>query len=712
MSKKEYSIRDLEPFFNPKSIAVIGASGNPDKPGGRPIAALLEKGYRGRIYPVNPSHQTLNGMKCYPSILDVPDEIDLAIVSVVAEKVYNTLEDCASRGIKAAIIFSSGFAEVGNKGRAEQRRITELARKTGMRIVGPNCLGVVNATNGVMASFAFIVDLPPVDPRVLGFVTQSGAFGAVIFAASLYRGVGFNYFVSVGNEADLEFADFIEYMVHDPATKLIGGYLEGARNGDKLRRVSEMALEKGKPLLIMKVGRSPAGSRAATSHTGSLAGSDRIYDAFFKQTGIIRIDDYNELIAFSPLFQAGKLPKGRNTAIIATSGGAGVTITDLCESLGLSVIPLSGDTRSKMDRVFPSFASSRNPVDLTAAATTDPGIIPAAMRAVVEDPEVDIVIANINFYVPPDHPAIKEVIDICQNTDKFVLITPFVFPGAGMDPGTKAIEAAGVPVNPRTHDAVKAVANLVKYSENLHKRMQAAYRVLPPAKPKPDLGDLLMPGQTLSESKAKAVLERYGIPVTREALAASAQEAVRMAREIGYPVALKVDSADIPHKTEAGGLKLNLENDGEVRAAFDEIIKNVKAYKPDARINGVSVQEMLPPGTEVIVGVTRDPVFGPVIMFGLGGIFVEVLKDVSFRIAPVSPGDARDMIEEIKGHAVLRGVRGIPPADIDAIADVILKISSLVTDYRDSIEELDINPLIVYPRGVKAADAMLVVRSQ
>ncbi|MFZ5633974.1 MAG: acetate--CoA ligase family protein [Bacillota bacterium] len=710
MTRKQDPITALKPFFNPKSIAVIGASSNPIKPGGRPVNALLQKGYSGKIYPVNPAHETINGMKCYPSVQDVPGEVDLAIVSVVADRVYHTLEECVAKGVKAAIIFSSGFAEVGPAGLAEQKRITALARKSGMRIVGPNCLGIVNATNGVMASFAFIVDLPPVDPKVLGFVTQSGAFGAIIFAASLHRGVGFNYFISVGNEADLEFADFLHYMVHDPATKLAGGYLEGAKDGDKLRRVAEEALEKEKPLLIMKVGRSSAGSRAAASHTGSLAGSDRIYDAFFKQTGIIRIDDYTELIAFSPLFQAGKLPRGRNTAIIATSGGAGVTITDLCESLGLNVIPLREETRAKMDRVLPSFASSRNPVDLTAAVMTNPEIISAALRAVSEDPDVDIIIANINFHVLPDHPVIQEAIDICINTDKFVLISPFVFPGMGMDPGVTAIKDAGVPVNSHTGDAIKAVANLVKYSETLKKKKQDIYRVLPPGAQKPDLSSLLKPGGTLSESSAKAVLEKYGIPITREALASSAGEAVEKAREIGYPVVLKVDSPDIPHKTEAGGLKLNLKNDGEVRAAFDDIVKNVRAYKPGARINGVSVQEMLPAGTEVIVGVSRDPVFGPVIMFGLGGIFVEVLKDVSFRIAPVSPGDARDMIEEIKGCGVLKGVRGKPPADIDAIVDVILKISALVTDYRESIEELDINPLVVYPKGVKAADAMLVVR--
>lgn len=709
MNRNPNPITSLEPFFSPKSIAVIGASTNPMKPGGRPISFLL-KGYSGKIYPVNPSHETINGIECYPSLMDVPGEVDLAIVSVVAEKVYQTLEQCAAKGVKAAVVFSSGFAEVGPEGLAEQRRITGLARKSGLRILGPNCLGIVNTINGVMATFAFIADLPPVEQKGLGFVTQSGAYGAIIYASSLYRGVGFNYFVSVGNEADLEFTDFLEYMVYDTNTKLIGGYLEGAKDGDKLRRVAELALEKEKPVLILKVGRTQAGSRAAASHTGSLAGSDRIYDAFFKQTGVIRIDSYAELISFTPLFQSGKLPRGRNTVIIATSGGAGVTMTDICESMGLNVIPLREETREKMDRVLPTFASSRNPVDLTAAVMTQPEIFRASLKAVSEDPDVDIIIGNLNFpNIPPDHPVVREFIDICKNTDKFVLIAPFVFPGTGMDAATMEILKAGVPINPDIPEAIKAIANLVSYNETLKKRKQAEYRVKPAGGPKPELGSFLKPGETLSESQAKAVLEQYGIPTVREYKAATAEEAVTLAGKIGYPVVLKVDSPDIPHKTEADGVKLNLKNKGEVRTAFSEIINNAKAYKPDARLNGVLVQEMLAGGTEVIIGVTRDPVFGPVIMFGLGGIFVEVLKDVSFRVAPVSPGDARDMIEEIKGHAVLKGVRGKPPADTEAIVDVILKVSALVTDYRDSIEELDINPLVVFPKGVKAADALLVV---
>ncbi|MGB9804467.1 acetate--CoA ligase family protein, partial [Desulfofundulus sp.] len=312
MSFKTKEFEQLKPFFEPESIALIGASNNPEKPSGRPLHALINKGYRGKIYPVNPKYQSLAGIRCYPSLADIPGPVDLAVISIPASRVYDALEQCVAKGVKAAIIFSSGFAETGPEGRLAQDRIARLARNSGLRICGPNCLGVVNTRNGVMASFAFIVDIADVHPGTVGFVTQSGAYGALIYAQALYSGVGLNYFVSVGNEADLEFADFLGYMVEDDSTRVLGGYLEGAKDGLKLRRVAEEAARAGKPVMIMKVGRSTAGARAASSHTGSLAGVDRIYDAFFKQTGIIRIEDPEELIAFVPVFSAGRLPKGRN----------------------------------------------------------------------------------------------------------------------------------------------------------------------------------------------------------------------------------------------------------------------------------------------------------------------------------------------------------------------------------------------------------------
>ncbi len=713
MSLAGKEFESLKPFFEPKSIALIGASNNPGKPSGRPLHALINKGYKGKIYPVNPKYDSIFGIKCYPHLADIPGPVDLAVISVPAAGVYDALEQCVEKGIKAAVIFSSGFAETGPEGRLAQARITELARNSGLRLCGPNCLGVVNTRNGVMASFAFIVDIPDVDPRTVGFVTQSGAFGALIYAQALYSGVGLNYFVSVGNEADLEFADFLGYMAQDNNTRVLGGYLEGAKDGPKLRRVAEVAARLGKPIMIMKVGRSSAGARAASSHTGSLAGEDRIYDAFFKQTGIIRIDGPEELIAFVPMILAGRLPKGRNTALLTVSGGAGVTLADLSERLGLIISPLSESARSKMKAALPFFASAQNPIDLTSQYVTNPEMLVACFNALLEEDNIDIILGNFDLREPYGVEIARQVIDIYRSTDKTIVVCPWVFPGQDEGDGVRELRRAGVPVLLDTAQAVRALAHLVDYADFLRKRKSEEYRVPSISIQNYDsIRDLIKGKGTLSEGESKSLLAKFGIPVTRGGLAGSADEAVELARQIGYPVALKVDSPDIPHKTEAGAVFLNLASADEVRKAYAAILQNAGDYKPDARINGVLVQEMLPEGIEVIIGVTKDPVFGPTIMFGLGGIFVEVLKDVSFRVAPLSRGDALDMIKEIKGYQVLKGVRGRPPADIEALTSVIMKISTLATALKDQVKELDINPLVVYPegKGVKVADAMVVIK--
>ncbi|WP_027718195.1 acetate--CoA ligase family protein [Desulfovirgula thermocuniculi] len=708
----------LKPFFAPGSIAVIGASSDPEKPGGRALRALVNKGYAGRVYPVNPRHATIFGLPCYPSVTDIPGEVDLAVVSVPAAQVYNTLERCAQKGVRAAIIFSSGFAETGPEGKLWQAQITALARRTGMRVCGPNCLGIVNTESNVMASFAFIVDLadPPGEgPKTVGFVTQSGAFGALIYAQALAGGVGLKYFVSVGNEADLEFADFLRYMVHDRSIRVIGGYLEGAKDGWKLRRVAEEAAEAKKPILIMKAGRTSAGARAAASHTGSLAGEDRLYSGFFKQTGIIRIERPEELIAFVPLVTAGRLPKGRNIALVTTSGGAGVVLADMCEGLGLSVPRLGESTIAKMRTILPSFASAQNPVDLTAQYITNPEILLDSLKVLVEDEKVDIVLGNFDLREPYGVEVARRCMEIYRSTDKTIVVSPWILPGMAEGEGVKMLRQAGIPVIPDIFQAVRAIAHLADYADFLRKR--EGRKEKSPA-PVPDgkcriaeLGHLAGP---LGEARSKALLAGFGIPVTREALATGKEEAVSLAARIGYPVALKVDSPDIPHKTEAGALRLNLRSEGEVAEAYEEILRNARNYKPGARINGVLVQEMLPPGIEVIVGVTRDPAFGPAVMFGLGGIFVEVFKDVSFRVAPLSREDALEMIGETKGFQLLKGARGAPPADMEALAETIVRVSHLALELGDCLEELDINPLMVYPqgRGVKAADAMVVLRRE
>ncbi len=706
------SYKTLEPLFNASSIAVLGASENRYKIGYIQLKALIDGKFEGAIYPINPKATQIEGLTCYSSLSEIPGPVDLAILCVGANQIQKGLEDCAEKQVKAAIIFASGFSEVGEEGLKVQESLNEYAKENGIRIIGPNCVGLVNTTNGLIGTFSpAILSVPLHEEKSVGYVSQSGAFGVLTYMAAAQNGLSFNYFVSVGNEMNIEFSEIVEYMVHDEKTKVITGYLEGAKNTANLRAVAKEALDRKKPIVLMKTGRSSAGSRAAASHTGSLAGSDAIYDAFFKQAGIVRVDDYEDIITFSKLFLSNKLPQGKNTVIITSSGGRGINESDRCEALGLNVIALNDNTKEKIKGLIPSFASASNPIDLTAAASvSNPELFIAPLRALVEDPEVhNIVLTEFPLGWDKDNDYLKEFIQICKNSDKFVLVTTFPLEGMSVPKGTAELEKNGIPVIPGNLNPLKGLAHLVEYSQYLKKHQQRSLQEDILQNTTQELNFSLQADANLSESQAADILEQYGIPTTKRTVTTSVEEAVQFANEVGYPVVLKVDSPDILHKTEADAIRLNIESEQEVIHAFEEITLNSRNYNPTAKINGISVQEMLPEGIEVIIGATKDPAFGPVIMFGLGGIFVEVFKDISFRVAPLTRNDAIEMIEEVQGYALLRGVRGQKTADINAIIDVLLKVSSLVTEENTPIKELDINPLIVYENGVKAADAMIVL---
>ncbi|WP_423799810.1 acetate--CoA ligase family protein [Neobacillus sp. SAB-20_R2A] len=709
------SYESLEPLFFPRSVAVLGASENPNKLGHIQVKALLDGNFTGEIYPINPRSSEIAGLTCYPSLTEVPGSVDLAIFCVSANQVQQSLEDCAKKRVKAGIIFASGYSETGEEGKRQQAIMAEMARKNGIRFIGPNCVGLVNTINGLVGTFSpGVMSHPLQEERAVGYVSQSGAFGVLTYMAAAQHGLTFNYFVSVGNEMDIEFADVVEYMIHDPKTKVISGYLEGAKDPAKLRRLAKEALNCNKPIIVMKTGRSNAGSRAAASHTGSLAGSDQIYDAFFKQTGIVRANDYEEIISFSKLFLSGKLPTGRNTVIITSSGGRGINEADRCEANGLHILPLCEETQKKIKQCIPSFASASNPIDLTAAASvTNPELFIAPLKALVEDPEVDnIIFTEFPMFWEAHHPLLKEFIQTCKHSDKFVLVTTFPLQGMSIPKAAPELERNGIPVIPGDLNPISSLAKLVGYSDKYRKNQLANTQEKAFKQERQDakqlLHHLLKPGAALSEFEASKLLAQYDIPTAKKALAQTLEEAVQHADTIGYPVVLKIDSKDIPHKTEANGIRLNIENERELQSAYADILRSAKLYKSDAVINGVSVHEMLPKGIEVIVGVTKDPAFGPVIMFGLGGIFVETFKDISFRVAPITRQDAAEMIEEIKARAILKGVRGQSPADLDAIMDVLLNISELIMDANGLIEELDINPIIVYENGLKAADALII----
>lgn len=719
MIDESVSCASLEPLFYPRSVAVLGASQNPNKLGFIQVKALLDGKFSGGIFPINPRSSEIAGLTCYPSILDVPESVDLAIFCVGADQVKESLEDCAKKKVKAAIIFASGFSEIGEEGARQQKLIAGIARKNGIRLIGPNCVGLVNTINGLVGTFSpAVMSYPLQDQRAVGYVSQSGAFGVLTYMAAAQHRLTFNYFVTVGNEMDTEFEDIVEYMIHDPKTKVISGYLEGAKNPSKLRKLAKEALKCNKPIIVMKTGRSIAGSRAAASHTGSLAGSDQIYDAFFKQTGIVRANDYEEIISFSKLFLSGKLPAGRNTVIITSSGGRGINEADRCEANGLHIVPLGEKTKEKIKQLIPAYGSASNPIDLTAAASvTNSELFITPLKALIEDPEVDnIVFTEFPMFWDEDHPLLQEFIQICKQTDKFILVTNFPLHGMSIPKGTVELEKNGIPVITGDLNPISSLAKLVEYSEKYRKNQIACLeeaacnkKVQPELIEK--LQELLRSRSALSEFESSKILELYRIPTAKKALAATAEEAVQLANTIGYPVVLKVDSKDIPHKTEANGIRLNIQGDHEVKVAFADILESAKTYNPEADLAGVSVHEMLPKGTEIIVGMTKDLAFGPVIMFGLGGIFVETFKDISFRVAPLTNQDAAEMIDEVKGKAILKGVRGQHHADLDAIMNVLLSVSDLVMEAEGRIEELDINPIIVYENGLKAADALIVTNS-
>lgn len=706
---------ELQPLFYPESIAVIGASQDLRKPNGIPLALLYMFGYKGAVYPVNPKYQTVSGLKCYPSLYEVPGPVDLAIVGVAAAQVMEVLNDCAARGVKAVVIFTSGFAEIGPQGEKVQLEIAELAARSGMRILGPNCLGIINYYNGNMASF-FFHERPArlAYPGLLSFITQSGGLGGVIYRMTLQFSVGFNYFVSTGNEADITFSQVLDYLVGKDEVTIIGGYMEGLKKSDGrlFMQACRKALERKKLVTLLKVGRTASGAAAAASHTGALVGEDRTYDGVFRQLGVLRADDVEQMNAMITLYAAGRLPAGKRMAIVTVSGGGGVLIADKCPRYGLEVISLTAETQAQLEQFFPSYASTRNPVDLTSRLMVEPALFQKTIRTVMEDPLVDLG----SFFYSLDMPvpeATRKIIEVYREIKKPLII--FTWPS-----GTQHAEAAkrelveaGIPVIENIAAGLWAAASLAGWAGRAG-RMLAAPDLKPGFEREEALAIIDRAGglsPALNESFSKKLLKAYGIPAVREIEAGNSDEAVRAAQTLGYPVVLKIESPDILHKTEVGGVKLNLTSDFEVRQAFEEIVSRARAFHPSARIDGVLVQEMLNPGLEMIIGIKRDPVFGPVVLVGLGGVLVELLDDVAVRAAPLSEQDAREMLAEIKGSVLLDGVRGQQPRDREALVDILMKVSRLAAELPGQVAELDINPLIVYEKGAGAvaADALVIL---
>lgn len=693
------SSEGLQALLKPRSIAILGASDDLNKLNGRPLKFLIRAGYKGRIYPINPKYAEIAGIKCYPDLDSVPDALDLAIVGVPARAVLESVRALGKKRVPAAVVFASGFGEMGEEGARLEQELVAAAHAAGVRVLGPNGLGLINAFEGVLATFSqYGNGETPAGP--IGFVTQSGALGTAIAALARGRGLGLGYFVNTGNEADVTFVDAMGAVLDDPRIKVGTGYIEGLKDGEGFCQLARRAVAIGKPLVVAKVGRTKAGARAAASHTGSLAGEDVVFDAVVRQFGVIRARNESQMLDLADLLSTTPLPDGRGVAIVTQSGGAGVMMADRAEELGLDVPVLGEQTREALKSVLPAFGALSNPVDVTAQFIAEPMILKESVRIVLEDPKIAVAVIWFQLMTEFVDSLVAIFTDIKKTVKK-----PFVVSWvAGPEKGVKALRDLGICVFAGGEPTIDAVAGMVRYAEARRRLLAEPPRATRPASP-------LLPGVLgIAPTMAAAqVLATAGMPLAKARLATSAEEAVAAANAIGYPVVVKIESPDLPHKTEASGVKLGLKDADTVRAAYAEVVTGAKQYKSDARIVGAVVQEMVSGAVECVVGLRRDPTFGMVVMAGLGGLFIEALKDVVFRKAPVSEAEARLMLADLKGAAVLSGVRGRPAVDQAALARLIAAASRFGAAHTDRLEELDLNPVLASPAGAVAVDWLMVL---
>ncbi len=684
----------LESFFCPESVAVVGASRESGKVGNTILTNVINSRYKGKIYPINPKANKIQGLKCYNSLLDVPQDIDLAVVVIPGKFVLETLDQCKEKNVKAAIIISAGFKEVGKEGARLEMELVRKAREYGIRILGPNCLGMIDTACPLDASFS------PSFPSKGGisFISQSGALGTSVLDWAKFVGIGISKFVSLGNKADISEEDLIEYMENDDSCSVITAYLEGVKNGRKFINISS-SVSKKKPIIVVKAGNTSAGAKAVSSHTGTLAGSQKAYSAAFKQSGIIRAKTIKNLFDYANTFANQPLPKGRKVAIITNAGGPGIMATDACEENDIPLANLEKDTIEKLKSFLPSAANFYNPVDVLGDALADR--YQKTLEVVLEDKNVDsvIIILTPQTITQPYETAKAIVEEIKDYKTDLPIITCFMG-GAEVKKGIDYLRNSGIPNFDISETAVEALKQMIEYNSWKQKKLPKIKEI---NADQGKVGELFSSCRKdgryeLGEMEARRVLEAYNIKIPRAELAKDIEEAKQLAKDIKYPLVLKIVSPNILHKTDVGGIKIGISNEKELEEEFEQILWDVKKYMPDANIKGILLQEMIQSKKETIIGINKDPQFGPMVMFGLGGIYVEVLKDVSFRIAPISRDDAKEMINEIKTIKLLRGARGEKPSDIDSIADVLLRISQLVIDFPE-ILEMDINPLFVKEEG-------------
>ena len=690
-------IKNIERIFYPQSIAVLGANNVKGTVPGDILTNILKAQFKGIVYPVNPRERYIASIKTYKYVIDIEDPVDIAVIVYPSSVMHMALEQCGQKGIKGAVIISAGFKEVGGQGIEREEQIKQIAHKYGISFIGPNCLGIINTDPAVMLDASFARKMP--EEGNIGFISQSGALCTAVLDYARAKHIGFSKFISIANKADISEVDLLYYLKDDPKTKVILLYLEEISDGIDLVKAAKTVIEEtGKPVLAIKSGRTDAGASAAASHTGSLAGSDETCDAAFKQAGIIRCNDIEEMFNKAIAFTYQPLPKGKKVAIITNAGGPGVLTTDACIRYGLELPGLKPETTEILKKSLPKTANINNPIDVIGDARADRYNI--AVSSVLKDDNIDGVFVILT---PQSMTEIESIAhEISRISSQFTKPIYTSFMGeADVAPGIDILQRNKIPHYILPESMPEAFAATYKFKKRLEEKQDPVqlFKDVDIKKANSILDKAIAEEKKyLPEEEAAKILEAYNFPLLKSGLATSSDEAVKISEELGYPVVMKIISDDIVHKFDVGGVILDIKSKEEVFSSYNRIIENVRGVKPDARIKGVFIRRMIPPGEEVILGLKRDPSFGPVIMFGLGGIFVEVYKDVSFRIAPLDNISVNKLITETKASEILSGVRGRVPRDIKSLKECILRLSQLAVEC-PQIKELDINPLIILEDG-------------
>ncbi len=703
--------KKVEFIMSPRSIAVVGATNRPDSVGLAVFRNILGARFQGVVYPVNPKAKSVQSVRAYPKLRDIPDEVDLAVIIVPAEIVCSILEEAGQKQVKGAIVITAGFKEVGGHGAELEDRLKEVVAKYDISLVGPNCLGVINTNENIRMNSSFATKMPKAGN--IAFISQSGALCTAVLDYAEGRGVGFSKFVSFGNKADVNEIDLLRYLKDDPDTDVILMYLEDISHGRAfLETAREITWQAHKPMLAVKSGRSSEGARAAASHTGSLVGSDSAYDAIFRQSGILRVEGVDELFNHALAFSRQPIPKGNRIAIVTNAGGPGIMATDAAIRHNLQIAALSEETKQKLKQELPPTASIRNPVDVIGDATHER--YEAAIRHILMDENVDGAIVILTPQAMTDVLKTAEIVPhVVKGIKKPVLCS---FMGiVDVSEGIQYLEKHGVPNYAFPEAAVRSMASMAFYGNLLNLDKRKVRRVAADSDTATEVIKKKLAGKDsyyMPEREANEILQCYGFPVLKNVLVKDLSALDEALEELIFPVAMKICSPDIVHKFDVGGVRLKIKTKEDARKAFGQIIENVKSFKPSAKIDGVIVERMAKRGVEVILGAVRDPKFGAICMFGLGGTFVGTMKDVTFRLAPMWEISADIMIRTIKAYGILKGVRGGWPCDIDGIKDCILRLSQMVTEHPE-IAELDINPLIVYPqgKGCVVADSRILLKN-